>query len=69
MNHHPLGCRSDPSSPFYSHSRGIDDIINNAIDKDHYMFFDPSDFKANRQVSVTFLRDLSDSSRLTNQHA
>ncbi|XP_076448694.1 uncharacterized protein LOC143285315 [Babylonia areolata] len=41
----------DPSSPFYSHTPGnlVPDLVVPAVDKDHYMFFDPAFFKANRQ--------------------
>ncbi|GFS10021.1 hypothetical protein ElyMa_003051100 [Elysia marginata] len=40
----------DPSSPFYMQLNKSGDGI--GIDRQHYMFFDPSDFKANRQAMI-----------------
>ncbi|PVD25191.1 hypothetical protein C0Q70_15689 [Pomacea canaliculata] len=44
----------DPASPFYSPEDDLHDLTPSSVDKDHYMFFDPSFFKANRQIITSF---------------
>ncbi|XP_025107834.1 uncharacterized protein LOC112572390 [Pomacea canaliculata] len=43
----------DPASPFYSPEDDLHDLTPSSVDKDHYMFFDPSFFKANRQMRMS----------------
>nr|KAG5711384.1 hypothetical protein BaRGS_006081 [Batillaria attramentaria] len=52
LDKHASQAMTDPSSPFYSHKGEMDDPAA-GIDKDHYMFFDPSHFKANRQMRMS----------------
>ncbi|XP_070191628.1 uncharacterized protein [Littorina saxatilis] len=53
LKKHAASAMNDPASPFYSHAPGIDDLLANAVDKDHYMFFDPAHFKANTQRKIS----------------